>query len=190
MPFEDIAYTIFVEVLGMNMYPGNPFTGNIIRDLIMFLFIPSVFIILFVYMILGRLFSVASGAQVKLRILVGIALYLFIVAGGYYPAFALFAGPYFLFLIFILGVIYFIPHHFRFEQEGHYPERAGKHAKGYTKLGRIAYLEKEIERVEKELAHLEKLSNTDKRQDTVGRRLQELRDELFYEKHPGSRRAA
>jgi hypothetical protein len=109
MVLEDIGYTIFAELLGMSQYPGSPFTGNITKDLILFLFVPSVFIILFIYRILGSLFSNLQG---RMRLLVGTALYLFIVASGYYAAFALIAGPYFIVLIFILGVIYFVFGHF------------------------------------------------------------------------------
>jgi len=105
----DIGFTIFVELLGMMEYPGQPFTGNIIKDLIMFLLIPTIFIILIIYMMLGRLIH---HSQSKLRVLVAIGAYLFIIAGGYYRAFAYLAGPYFLFLIFVLGLLFFILEHF------------------------------------------------------------------------------
>jgi len=104
----DIGSVLFVDLLGMTMYPGSPFTGNIVRDAIQFLFIPSVFIILVLYILLGRLAAVGS----KIRILIGVAAYLFIISAGYYKTFALLAGPYFIFLIFILGLLYFIPAHF------------------------------------------------------------------------------
>ena len=106
---NDIGRTLFVELLGMRNYPGSPFTGNIINDLIMFLIIPTIFIIFVVFILLGRL----AVAQRGIRILLGIGIYLFIIAGGYYNTFALAAGPYFIFLIFILGLLYFIPSHFR-----------------------------------------------------------------------------
>lgn len=117
----DIGELIFLEILKMTQYPGSPFTGNIINDLIMFLFVPSVFIILFVYMILGRLFA---AGQTRLRLLMGITIYLFIVAGGYYPAFALIAGPYFIFLIFFLGIIFFVFGHFGVKRGHTMPGRA------------------------------------------------------------------
>ncbi|HLD49143.1 MAG TPA: hypothetical protein VJB11_02165 [archaeon] len=109
MAFEDIGYTLFVEILGMTQYPGQPFTGEITRDLIMFLLVPSIFIILVLYMTVGR---VVATAHIRIRILVGVGAYLFIIAGGYYPAFAYLAGPYFLFLIFILGILFFFVEHF------------------------------------------------------------------------------
>ena len=192
MALEDIAYTLFVEVLGMAQYPGAPFTGNVIRDVILFLFIPSVFIILFVYMLLGRLCGAARGAQMKLRLLMGIALYLFIVAGGYYSTFALLAGPYFLFLIFVLGLLYFIPAHFGFRHEdGHYPEAARKHrhARGWTPQQRIEYLRSEIERLEARHAK----SKSDRETEFLAKQLEDLREELEDEEaalQPWRRRRA
>ncbi len=109
MAFEDIGYLLFAQFLGMTEYPGDPFTGNIARDLILFLIVPTIFIIFVVYILLGRL----AVQQKQIRLLLGIGVYLFILAGGYYRTFALLAGPYFIFLIFILGLIYFIPSHFR-----------------------------------------------------------------------------
>jgi len=122
---EDIGYILFVQILRMSQYPGAPFTGDIIRDIILFFFIPTVFIILFTYMLLGRLFHPTG--QVKLRLLVGIAIYLFIWASGWYGTFAMLAGPYFIFLIVILGLVYFIPAHFGIRHE----EPRGKSGGGY-----------------------------------------------------------
>ncbi len=188
MVFEDLAATIFVEVLGMTQYPGAPFTGNVIRDLILFLFIPSVFIILFVYMIMGRLFAASAGAQIKLRLLVGVALYLFIVAGGYYSMFALLAGPYFLFLIFVLGLLYFIPSHFGFRHEaGHYPESVKSHARGMTPQGRSDYLRKEIARYEANLKHAQDKGSKDEAA-SLRQQVEEMRDELYGLEHPWEKR--
>jgi hypothetical protein len=108
MAVNDIGFLIFSEFLGMTQYPGAPFTGNIVKDSIQFLFIPTVFIILVVYLLVSRLALPGS----KIRILISIASYLFILTSGYYKVFALLAGPYFIFLIFFLGLLYFIPAHF------------------------------------------------------------------------------
>ncbi len=105
---DDIGYTLFVEVLKMTQYPGAPFTGNIINDLIMFFFIPMVFIILFTYILLGRIVY----GVIWLRALLGIAIFLFMIVNGWFGIFAMLAGPYFIFLIVILGGLYFIPSHF------------------------------------------------------------------------------
>jgi hypothetical protein len=115
MVVEDIGYMLFVEFLRMSQYPGAPFTGEIMRDIVMFFFIPTVFIIVVVYMLLGR---VLATAHTKLRLLFGIAIYAFIIFGGYYSVFAYLAGPYFIFLIFIMGILYYFIEHFRRRQEG------------------------------------------------------------------------
>lgn len=106
----DIGEILFRDILQMSAYPGSPFTGNIFQDLVMYFLVPSVFIILIVYMTVARI--IPSGMR-KMRLLLGITVYLFIIAGGYYQAFALLAGPYFIFLIFFLGLIYFVIEHFR-----------------------------------------------------------------------------
>jgi hypothetical protein len=93
----------------MKEYPGAPFTGNIMNDLIMFLIIPTIFIILVVYMAVGR---ILPPGYTRMRALLGIGAYLFIIAGGYYSVFALLAGPYFIVLIFILGLLFFFTQHF------------------------------------------------------------------------------
>ncbi|MBI2233140.1 MAG: hypothetical protein HYU56_04420 [Candidatus Aenigmarchaeota archaeon] len=111
MAFEDIGQLIFVQLLQMTDYPGSPFTGDIARDLIMFLLVPSVFIILVVYMMVGRVLP-PDARYNKLRVLLGATTYLFIIAGGYYRTFALLAGPYFIFLIFVLGILFFFIEHF------------------------------------------------------------------------------
>ncbi len=110
----DIGAFLFVDLLGMTMYPGYPFTGVIVRDIIMFFFIPTVFLIMIIYVLTGRIFSTNK----QLRLMLGLAVYLFIIAGGYFKTFALLAGPYFIFLIFILGLVYFIPTHFRVAGHG------------------------------------------------------------------------
>ncbi|MBI2578696.1 MAG: hypothetical protein HYW26_03225 [Candidatus Aenigmarchaeota archaeon] len=118
MAFEDdIGGMLFRDILQFTEYPGSPFTGNIINDLIMFLIVPSIFIIVVIYITVGRLFP-PEGIFARLRLLLGIGMYLFIIAGGYYRNFALIAGPYFLFLIFIMGLLYFFIEHFTGRRSG------------------------------------------------------------------------
>lgn len=92
----------------MMEYPGSPFTGIILNDLVMFFLIPTIFIILVIYMAVGRVVAGHPG----LRLLVGLGAYLFIIFGGYFGVFARIAGPYFIFLIFVLGLLYFLLEHF------------------------------------------------------------------------------
>ncbi|MBI2583250.1 MAG: hypothetical protein HYW25_01160 [Candidatus Aenigmarchaeota archaeon] len=106
----DFLYILFREVLQIQQYPGSPFTGNPVQDVVQFFFIPMVFIIFFIYQLLGRM--PLHGAP-WLRLLFGLAIFLYMVINSWFAAFALFAGPYFLFLIIVLGLLYFIPSHFR-----------------------------------------------------------------------------
>jgi hypothetical protein len=106
----DIAEMLFREILGMSTYPGSPFTGDIFRDIILFFFVPTVFLIIFVYMLSGL---VIPPAVHKLRLLMAIAIYAFIIASRYFEGFAIFASQfYFVFVIFV-GILYFISTHFR-----------------------------------------------------------------------------
>lgn len=163
----DIGTILFVEILQMSQYPGSPFTGNIFQDLIMFLFVPSVFIILIIYMTVAR---ILPSQMTKFRLLLGIAVYLFIIAGGYYPAFALLAGPYFIFLIFVLGLLYFVLEHFRggggrssFVRAGHGQERYPvggsklKHLIGMPTInpGERSYLQSELRKLNDRLEKID-----------------------------------
>ena len=101
----DIGALLFREILQVSQYPGAPFSGQILNDIVLFFFIPTVFIILFTYFLLGMMFT---PEQRGLRLLVGLAIYLFILFGGYFSVFALLAGPVFLWLIFGLGLLAFL----------------------------------------------------------------------------------
>jgi len=124
----DIGQTLFVELLGMTQYPGQPFTGNIYRDIIMFLIVPTIFIIMVLYIMSGRVIP-----DKKFRVMLGVGAYLFIIAGGYYSFFALLAGPYFIFLIFILGVLGYFAGHFRRGGGGYSGGGGGGYSEGGDK---------------------------------------------------------
>ena len=121
----DIGEFLFKGILKMYEYPAAPFSGIIINDLVMFFLIPTIFIILILYMAIGRLVAGHAG----LRLLVGLGAYLFIIFGGYYGVFARIAGPYFIFLIFVLGLFYFFIEHFSrrpaYSSGGGYKESGG-----------------------------------------------------------------
>ena len=121
----DIGTSLFVELLGMTAYPGSPFTGNIYRDLIMFFIVPTIFIIMVLYIMSGRIIP-----NRNFRIMLGVGAYLFIIAGGYYSFFALLAGPYFIFLIFILVVLGYLGSHFRSHGGGGPYSRGGGYSGG------------------------------------------------------------
>lgn len=140
---EDIGYLLFKEVLGMADYPAGPFSGVILKDLVMFFLIPSIFIILVIYMMLGRLFYPAT--QRGLRLLVGIGAYLFIVFGGYFGVFAELAGPYFIILIFIMGLLYMFLELFRVKPvpaAGGHGLAAGGFGSGTSYTGVYSHLNK------------------------------------------------
>jgi hypothetical protein len=113
MAIGDIGYFIFYEVLGISQYPNSPFSGNIVIDLIMRLFLPTVLVIMFIYALLGFIHL----RNAKLRVLMGIAFYLFIVAGGYFSFFVLMSDFYFILLIFVVGLIFFLPSHFGYKRQ-------------------------------------------------------------------------
>ncbi len=104
----DFGALLFRDILRFTQYPGAPFTGDILQDMVNYFLFPTVFIILFIYVILGVLFT---KAQAKFRLLVGITLYLVIIVNGWYGTFALFGQFYILFLL-LLGVFYFLLTHF------------------------------------------------------------------------------
>lgn len=192
MALEDIGYLLFAEFLGMTEYPGAPFTGNIARDLILFLLVPSIFIIMVVFILLGRL----AVQQRKIRLLLGVGIYLFILASGYYRAFALISGPYFIFLIFVLGLIYFIPAHFRVRGGGMPGRSAGgsgrSHARGWTPQARVAYLKEELRRLEGELSDARKHGSKEEAA-LLRTHIEEVREELEDEEstfQPWKRRRA
>ncbi len=152
---KDVGELIFRDIFKMADYPGAPFTGNIINDLVMFLFIPTVFIIVIITVLVLRLGLPSE----KLAVLLGIAFYMFIVFGGYYSMFALLAGPYFLFLIVIMGIFVFFLGHFGIARSG--GPMPGRAAGGGMPGGAVA------ERTESLAAH-------------EWKRLQDIKNDLKY----------
>lgn len=125
----DIGDMIFRNFLQMNSYPGGPFTGIITTDIVQFLLVPSVFIFMVLYTATGRIFP-----ERNLRVILGVTAYLFLVTGGYYQTFALIAGPYFLYLIFVLGLLFLLRDHFTRgggPYGGGYSSSSGPHERVY-----------------------------------------------------------
>lgn len=118
----DIGDILFREILKVSAYPGAPFTGNIINDIVLYFFIPTVLLIMVVFVLLGRI----AVQQKGLRLLLGVAIYLFVVFSGYFSVFILLGTAYFFLLVFIIGIIYFIPSHFRVRSHG-YPGTDAPH---------------------------------------------------------------
>ncbi len=150
----DIGELIFVEFLKMYSYPGSPFSGNIVNDLVMYFFIPTVILIVFIKTILNRM--PLLGSHKGLQYLVAISLYLFIAIRGFFNIFAQGIWIYFLLLI-IAGFFWFIGGHFsRFNPQGDKPYQnpytpAGKYP--YTSdKGEIAKMKHKIQLLNKQIA--------------------------------------
>lgn len=106
----DIGTILFRDILRMYDYPGAPFSGEIVRDIVLYFFVPTVFLIAIIFFSIG----IVTGPKWRgLRLLMGTAAYLFVIFSGYYSIFAYIAGPYFFILIVVVGLVYFLLRHFR-----------------------------------------------------------------------------
>ena len=79
--------------------------------------------------------------------------YLFIIAGGYYSFFALLSGPYFIFLIFILGVLGYLARHFRPSAGGYSRGEGGGYSRGGNRASRYQD-DDDVDHGDKKLRHL------------------------------------
>jgi hypothetical protein len=82
--------------------------GSEIEALFYLLFFPTVFIILFVYVVVGAVLNRVQGTEGALRLLVSVALYAFIIFEGYYNLFVSLSRLWWLLLATLLGVWLFI----------------------------------------------------------------------------------
>lgn len=192
----DIGEILFREILGMSSYPGSPFTGNIFQDLILFFFVPTVFLIIFVYVASA---IVIAPENSKLRLLMGIAIYAFIIASRYFEGFAIFASQFYFIFVIFLGIIYFLGRHFRrpgggrmaYEGGGHGGGRMGYEGGGHggnaTSQISDSELEHRILTLATEYEDL-KRRNLDRSAQEVLTRLIPLRDELYSRNVPLSHR--
>jgi len=163
----DIAATIFQDILGFTTYPGSPFTGNIFQDIILFFFVPTVFLIIFVYVASA---IAVPPEQAKLKLLMSLALYAFILASRMFEAFAIFASQFYIPMLIIIGFFYFVTRHFRrggqarggamaYEGGGHaysdgeYRHGSGRNVMNPAERGRM---QRRLREVNQSLAGLEK----------------------------------
>ncbi|MCX6818371.1 MAG: hypothetical protein NT129_00010 [Candidatus Aenigmarchaeota archaeon] len=102
----DIGTLLFRDILRVTFTSS----GNPINDLVMYFFIPTVFMILFVVIITSKLPYLQNSS--KMRLLFAIAVYLYIIFGGYFQFFVSLSGPVLMILIFFLGILFFIGGHF------------------------------------------------------------------------------
>lgn len=77
---------------------------DVINQLAFFLFFPSVFIILFIYVLSD---GILSSINPKFKVLLGVAIYVFIVLSGWYSLFLWISQFWFIFIILIVGIWFF-----------------------------------------------------------------------------------
>ncbi|MFH1421060.1 MAG: hypothetical protein ABIG30_03830 [Candidatus Aenigmatarchaeota archaeon] len=107
MAFE-ITQLLFGDILRCDWCLAHQ-TGNIMEDVVMLFLLPTIILILFVYVLLKDLKIIPNK---MMRLLLGFAVYMFVIFGGYYNMFAELAKTYFVILIFVLGIMYFVVGHF------------------------------------------------------------------------------
>jgi hypothetical protein len=88
-------------------------TGNFADDFIFIIFLPSIFLIAFIYFVSHVVLKGHRG----ISILLGIGMYVYIIFAGWYSVMVSIARFYFPFII-IFGVIAFLFGHFRFGGKG------------------------------------------------------------------------
>ncbi len=201
MAMVDIGNLLFSEILRISAYPGAPFTGDPVRDLVMFFFVPTIFLIMFIFIIVNRV-----GGHPKISLLLGIGIYMYVLASGYFEFFVLLAGPYFVVLIFILGVIWFVfqggfgikkrDTGMAYASQETQLKEAARHMKpGLRNLlpipvinpGKVAVIEREIKRLDKQIEYLQhRLDELDRKgigaahgRGDLEKQLIELRNERF-----------
>ena len=82
--------------------------GSDIEALFYLLFFPTVFIILFVYVVVGAVLDKTGGKEGVLRLLVSVTMYAFIIFEGYYNLFVSLSKLWWLLLATLVGVWIFI----------------------------------------------------------------------------------
>ena len=105
MAFLDVV----IQVLNINcsVVQCSGYASEI-EALFYVLFFPTVFIILFVYIVTGAIISKIGGAQGAFRILISVALYAFIIFEGFYSTFASLSRVWWLLLVTLVGLWLFI----------------------------------------------------------------------------------
>jgi len=103
----DAGRILFVDILRVASYPGAPFSGIILNDVVLYFLLPTVLIMVFIYTLMDAMFD-----NKKIRLLMSVSAYLFIVFGGFFSIFVNTAELYFFFML-VIGAIWFILRHFR-----------------------------------------------------------------------------
>jgi hypothetical protein len=114
----DILQAI-IAFLNINCSVVTCYYANPLEGLFYLFFFPTVFLILLVYIISNAALQ-GEGLPQGLRLLIGIAVYIFIILQGWFT-FAVTLSRLWFILLPILGIIWFVMRHFRGERRGGFP---------------------------------------------------------------------
>lgn len=120
-----------ITILNINCSLINCYYTNPLEGLFYLVFFPSVFIILFIYILTGSVFKGAGGVPHGLRLLIGIAVFLFLIFQGWYTAIVSISKLWFILVIILGGLWWFIRAHFgkkEVKPGGGLPAVLGKYA--------------------------------------------------------------
>ncbi len=101
---------MIIQFLNINCSVVSCYYANPLEGLFYLLFFPTIFIILFVYIISNSVLR-GAGLPQGLRLLIGIAVYIFIILQGWFTH-AVWLSKLWFILLPLLGVIWFVMRHF------------------------------------------------------------------------------
>ena len=101
-----------IDILGINCSLVNCYYPNPIEGLFYLVFFPSVFAILFIYVLSGSIIRGSESFPKGLRLLIGISVFLFIIFQGWYTALVSISKLWFILIIILGGLWWFIKAHF------------------------------------------------------------------------------
>ncbi len=157
-----------IDILGINCSLVNCYYPNPIEGLFYLVFFPSVFAILFIYVLSGSIIRGSESFPKGLRLLIGISVFLFIIFQGWYTALVSISKLWFILIIILGGLWWFIKAHFgeRGKAGGGFPA-----FKGLERWRRITYLENKIKN---EIEGMEQIVNDMKSGSDIGKLMEEF----------------
>lgn len=103
---EELIKFLNIDCAQVNCYYPNPIEG-----LFYLIFFPTVFIILFIYILSAKVVSHTGEPHKGLRLLVAISVYIFIIMQGWYTIFVSLSRVWYMILILLLGFWWFFKGH-------------------------------------------------------------------------------
>ena len=101
---------MIIEFLRINCSTVNCYTGQPLEAVFYLVFFPSVFIILFIYILSNFIVKGGKTGPRGLRILIAITIYMFIVIGGWYSIFVMVSKIWWIVIILLFGFWIFVVH--------------------------------------------------------------------------------